>query len=194
MVTAPESLRVRKQEFVRDALWTAAIDLFSSKGFDETTVDDIVAAAGTSRRTFFRYFESKRDLMAQPVASYAASLAQAIESCPKGAKGAQLLRHVVRTVAAKTVMEPRLRQVMDVAARYPSAREAQLSRVAELQDRVAEAFTQRGEDEVRAHLLAGMTLNALSVAYRIWFGDGKQDIHAATEHVLREMARLAQGS
>src|SRR6476661_9841243 len=106
MVTPPVSLRTRKQEFVRDALWASAIDLISSKGFEETTVDDIVASAGTSRRTFFRYFESKRDLMTQPVASYAVTLAQAIESCPRGAARAELFRHVVRVVATKTVTEP----------------------------------------------------------------------------------------
>ena len=55
--TSKVRLQARKQEFVRDAIWTAAIDLFAEKGFEETTVDDIVAAAGTSRRTFFRYFE-----------------------------------------------------------------------------------------------------------------------------------------
>src|SRR5262249_39390720 len=169
------------------------IDLFSSKGFEETTVDDIVAAAGTSRRTFFRYFESKRDLMAQPVASYAATLAEAIESCPAGAERAELCRHAVRGVAAKTVAEPRMRQVMEIAAKYPSARDAQLSRVAEVQDRVAEAFARLSKDEVSAHLMAGMTLNALSVAYRIWFRDGKQDIEGATRKVLREISRLARG-
>jgi hypothetical protein len=66
-VTSNVSLQLRKQEFVRDAIWAVAIDLFAEKGFDETTLDDIVAAAGTSRRTFFRHFESKRDLIAQPI-------------------------------------------------------------------------------------------------------------------------------
>lgn len=39
-----------------------AITLFLERGFDRTTVDDIVAAAGIGRRTFFRYFPSKNDL------------------------------------------------------------------------------------------------------------------------------------
>ena len=63
------SLQTRKQAFVREAIWAAAMDLFAEKGFEETTIDDIVNAAGTSRRTFFRHFESKRDLMAQPIAN-----------------------------------------------------------------------------------------------------------------------------
>lgn len=39
-----------------------ALSLFLERGFEETTVDDIVEAAGIGRRTFFRYFRSKNDL------------------------------------------------------------------------------------------------------------------------------------
>jgi Bacterial regulatory proteins, tetR family len=89
----------RKLEFVRDAIWDAAVDLFAEKAFDETTVDDIVVAAGTSRRTFFRHFESKRDLVAQPVVSHGASLTEVIASCPTGLSPGELFRHVVLAVA-----------------------------------------------------------------------------------------------
>ncbi|MDZ8276700.1 mycofactocin system transcriptional regulator [Microbacterium aquimaris] len=39
-----------------------ALEMFFKRGFDETTVDDIVREAGIGRRTFFRYFPSKNDL------------------------------------------------------------------------------------------------------------------------------------
>ena len=182
------NLQARKQEFVRDAIWTAAIDLFAEKGFEETTIDDIAGAAGTSRRTFFRHFESKRDLMAQPVVSYGASLTKTIESCPRTASPAALFRHVVLEVAQRTVSDSRMRKVMEIAARYPAAREAQQSRVAEVQDHLAEAFARRCKDEVAAHVLAGLTLSALSLAYRVWFAQGNKDIVSAVERVLAEFS------
>jgi AcrR family transcriptional regulator len=184
------SLQARKQELVREMIWVAAIDLFAAKGFEETTIDEIVDAAGSSRRTFFRHFESKRDLIAHPVVSYGASLTKAIESCPAKSSPAELFRHVVLEVAQRTVSDTRTRQVMEISAKYPAAREAQLSRVAEVQDRVAEAFARRCKGEFTAHVLAGLTLSALSLAYRAWFSEGKKDIGSAVERLFTEFSTV----
>lgn len=56
-------LREDKKEQTRDALIQAALGLFQEKGFDATTIDDVTARAGVSRRTFFRYFSSKNELV-----------------------------------------------------------------------------------------------------------------------------------
>src|SRR4051794_26494339 len=183
------TLQARKQEFVRDAIWTAAIDLFSEKGFDETTVEDIVAAAATSRRTFFRHFESKRDLIAQPVITYGASITKAIDSSRPASSAAELFRHVVLEVAQGTVSDSRMRKVMAIAAKHPAAREAQLSRVAEVQDRLADAFAHRCKNELTAHVLAALTLSALSLTYRVWFSKGKKDIASAVQQVFAELSK-----
>src|SRR5258708_32107888 len=52
----------RRRVTSRAELEHAAFDLFGRQGFDRTTVDDIAAAAGIGRRTFFRYFPSKNDV------------------------------------------------------------------------------------------------------------------------------------
>lgn len=43
----------------RTSLSNAAIELFTTKGFDETRVEDIAAAVGVTARTFFLHFPSK---------------------------------------------------------------------------------------------------------------------------------------
>jgi AcrR family transcriptional regulator len=48
---------------MRDALVAAAVALFAERGFDATTIDDIVARAGVGRRSFFRYFPSKESVV-----------------------------------------------------------------------------------------------------------------------------------
>ncbi len=47
----------------RGEIEAAAFDLFQQRGFDGTSVDDIAAAVGIGRRTFFRYFASKADVV-----------------------------------------------------------------------------------------------------------------------------------
>jgi AcrR family transcriptional regulator len=59
------SLQVRKRQVVRNALSAAGEELFLSRGFENTTVEQIARAAGVSRRTFFRYYESKEDVMVE---------------------------------------------------------------------------------------------------------------------------------
>ena len=53
------SMQGRKQQLVQGIIWDAAIEVFTERGFEATTVEQIAEAAGVSRRSFFRYFASK---------------------------------------------------------------------------------------------------------------------------------------
>lgn len=55
--------RERKKRQTRDALVHAALELFDSKGYEQTTVREITDAVDVATRTFFRHFASKEDLV-----------------------------------------------------------------------------------------------------------------------------------
>jgi AcrR family transcriptional regulator len=188
--TSP-TLQARKQQLVRDAIWDAATDLFTGKGFDETTVDDIAESAGLSRRSFFRYFSSKNDLMAYGMVIYGEELSEAIDACPKSYSPFEVFRETVLTVAERSASHPRTRKIMEIVTRYPAARAAELSRFHEVQDRVAAAFERRkGVAKHASALLAGLTLQVLGVIFRAWFNEPKRDISVTAERALATLRDL----
>ncbi|WP_152232273.1 TetR/AcrR family transcriptional regulator [Georgenia ruanii] len=61
-------LREAQKQMTRRLLLEKALELFEGKGYVATTIDDIAAAAGTTRTTFYMHFASKAQLMQELVA------------------------------------------------------------------------------------------------------------------------------
>ena len=59
----PTGLRELKKQRTRDALVRAALELFTTQGYEQTNVDEITDAVDVSQRTFFRYFAGKEDVV-----------------------------------------------------------------------------------------------------------------------------------
>lgn len=72
----------RKRQLVTDELTEAALQLMAREGFDAVTVDAIAAAAGVSKRTFFRYFASKEDVVVQFLAGMGAGMRAELAARP----------------------------------------------------------------------------------------------------------------
>src|SRR5262249_34950772 len=78
------SRRVRPTGTSRRELELIALRLFTARGFDETTVDQIAAGAGVSRRAFFRYFDSKPDVLWGEFDTEVATIRALLDKVPAG--------------------------------------------------------------------------------------------------------------
>ncbi len=81
-MTAEPTLRDHARGAVRDEVSRQAWLLFSRQGFEATTVDQIAAAAGMSRRTFFRYFTGKDELVLARLVESGESVVHALRARP----------------------------------------------------------------------------------------------------------------
>ncbi|MEV4138647.1 TetR family transcriptional regulator [Dactylosporangium sp. NPDC049742] len=92
------SLAERKRQLVRDELTDAALRLLAFQGFEETTIDQMAAAAGVSRRTFFRYFQSKEDVIIEHLSDLGRQLTTTLSTRPTTEPPAVALQHTLRTL------------------------------------------------------------------------------------------------
>ncbi|WP_225634415.1 TetR family transcriptional regulator [Streptomyces solaniscabiei] len=91
-----EGLRERTRRAVRAELAEVAIGLFVRQGFDDTTVEDIARAAGMTKRSFFRYFPTKEDVVFDGVDLTAEKVVADIAARPVEEDPWDSLHHVLR--------------------------------------------------------------------------------------------------
>ena len=189
-------LQTRKQDFVRSAIWDAAVDRFVETSFEQTTIDDIARGAGVSTRTFFRYFASKADLMGQGMVRYRELLTDAIHRAPRTLSPLEVVRQTVQQVASQAAGQPRTRQLVKIASSSVGAREAQLSRRAEVEDAVAAAFAARyrSAGDIAPRLLTGLTLSIMDVTFRVWSTHQAADIVSITDEVFASLTGIVAGA
>ena len=196
ILTVPKKdLRSRKQELVRSAIHDAAIALFEQKGFDQTDVAEIAEAAGISKRSFFRYFASKDDLLARSVMEYGAVLVEAIRSAPREFTDLEVIHQTLLAgVRYNEQPEARARQLIAISTSHPTARQAYLSRKHLVGDAVAEAFASRERsarrNDLRVRLLAGITLALMNATIGAWFLGKAKTLEGAAKQAEAELQKI----
>jgi AcrR family transcriptional regulator len=90
-------LRERKKQRTRDALARAALELFTTQGFERTTVDEIAEAVDVSQRTFFRYFASKEEAAFTVQDLVQSHFLRLLRSRPPGESPVEAMRNAVLT-------------------------------------------------------------------------------------------------
>lgn len=102
------TLRDRKRERTRQTLIEVATDLFERKGYDQTTVAEIAAAADIGARTFFSYFGSKEELLFPDADARVRAAVDAIASRRPDERPAEVLLRALHNVTETGHMTGRL--------------------------------------------------------------------------------------
>jgi AcrR family transcriptional regulator len=95
-----EGTRARKRRETHARITDAGIRLFLEKGYDATTLDEIAAEAGISRRTFFYYFESKDEILLSLQSGMGAMIVDALKDQPSDQRPLEAVRDSVLKVCA----------------------------------------------------------------------------------------------
>jgi mycofactocin system transcriptional regulator len=175
----------------RTELELVARELFTERGFEATTVDDIAAAAGIARRTFFRYFASKNDVVwgdfQQGLSDLRRRLAGADPQQP-------LLAALREAVLAFNALEPseesQHRSRMDLILRVPALQAHSTLMYAAWREVIAEFAAQRlGADtgDLLPQLIAHSCLGASLTAYEQWLQRLGSSLPALLDEALQAL-------
>jgi AcrR family transcriptional regulator len=166
------SIAERKRQLVRDELAEAAVRLLADQGFEQTTVDQIAAAVGLSRRTFSRYFESKEDVLVHMLAGAGTQLCTELRARPATEPPPLALRRALAPLTAFTAGHPEALSVIRLILDTPPLHARLLERESHWQDDMTAILAQRAgldpRTDLRPALAVGVALTAFRTALRHW--------------------------
>lgn len=189
------AIHERKRQAVRSYLSEVALRLLTDRDFESVTVDEITTAAGLSRRSFFRYFASKEDVVLQFLDQMAERLRDAIAARPPEESPLAAVHAALRPqVAAYVADADRTLAVVRLLQRSPALRARELESRQRMRELVAEAIGLRlGLDhriDMRPRLLAGVALVPFDVAITTWVeGRAGEDVHAILDAAIAGLRR-----
>jgi len=185
---------VRWEPGARERLQRAALDLFASQGFEQTTAQQIAVAAGLTERTFFRHFADKREVLFDGQDQFVTAFLAGLDKVPPGAAPLELVAAALRSAADLFPDErrayARLRQ--NVIDQNPALLERERHKLAYVGTAVADALRARGIDDLRAALAAQSGTAVFGIAFALWIRDGEnRSLADLTSEVLGELSSLA---
>ena len=188
-------LRERKRADTHARVHSAAMELFSRKGFEATTLDDIAIAAGVSRRSLFHYFASKEDIVLSTKAGLGDLIEAAVARRPADEPLLTMAENAL-TDMASDFQGPGPRALARLIHDTPALRSGDQARYEALERRLAEAMACRkglAPDDLHARVVAVTAIGVLRMATGTWLAsddDVGPEVHGkAAFMALRQAAR-----
>jgi AcrR family transcriptional regulator len=179
----------------RGRLERAALELYSERGLDQTTVAEIAARAGLTERTFFRHFADKREVLFWGQSALHEMFASTVASAPDSAAPIDAVAAALEAVGP--LFEERrehARQRQAVIAANPGLQERELIKLASLASATADALRRRGVTEPAASLTAEAGVAVFKVAFERWIdGTNHRDLSQLIRESLDELKAVTAG-
>jgi AcrR family transcriptional regulator len=188
----PSPFQERKRQLVRQEIARVAWPLFDARGYEATTVDEIARAAALSRRTFFRYFSSKEDVVVGTSDALAEDVLAALAARPPREPPLVAIHHALRPVLeSRLADEAEARAIVRLLRESRTLRRAMLERHARMEERVAALFAERTGLDTRKDatpaLLAFLTRALVDTAFNVWFDQQPEDAGAMIDHLFARL-------
>jgi AcrR family transcriptional regulator len=184
---AIDGLRERKRAVSHARVIEAAFDLFAERGCEEVTVAEICAAADIAPRTFFRYFPTKDDVLAEPARSMADRMREELRAVPAELSDADALAAAAMALGAQLVTDrEKTTRYLRVLRQAAVARSHPVLRIGDRERALAEVLVARNGGapiDWRVRLAVART----TAAFRVWLDDLVDDVAGDPLEHLREI-------
>lgn len=168
-----------------------ALRLFTERGYEETTVEDIAAEAGVSRRTFFRYFESKAAVLWSEFDVEVQALRAAFGALPAGISVMEGVRRAVVEVNHYRAGDvPELRARMNLIGAVPALQASSAPHYDAWEQVVSEFAAKRIGQPANSLLplaIGRTTLAACRAAYERWLVRADADLTVYLDAALQAL-------
>jgi len=181
----------RRRVTSRAELEQTAFALFAAHGFDATTVDEIAAAAGIGRRTFFRYFPSKNDI---PWGAFEDELDRMRVRLKAGPPEVPLMDAIRLALIdfnrVSPAQVPLHRRRMELILRVPALFAHSTLRFTAWREVIAEFVAERTghrSEDLAPQAIAHAVLGVSVAAYEHWLDAPAADLGALLDDAMRQL-------
>ncbi|UFS59538.1 TetR/AcrR family transcriptional regulator [Subtercola endophyticus] len=191
-MSTESSLWARSRQAAFAEITSVAMRLFLENGFEQTTIDEIASTAGISRRSFFRYFGTKEDIVLGDLANQGALVRDALEAVPLTVGPWDALSDAMNAVGALEVDPGATLKISKMMYNTPSLRSRRIEKHLQWQSLLVPNIRLRLGTEAddpqdpAADAIVATAIACLDVAGEIWTrGNGITDLAALYEKSLR---------
>jgi AcrR family transcriptional regulator len=193
-------LRERKKHRTTVALQEAAYELFSEKGYHQTTVDDIAASAGVSTRTYYRYYKNKEDVVLGPLGDSLEHYREILAGRPSSEPPLQALQESFMEFTSE-VEDPVMRRRLELVAAEPELQRGAVELGTRWQNEITSDLAVKAPggqtDRRNLWLAAGMGITLWIGSLRLWVETGGKralaDVVADTFGSIAEVVKSGLG-